>query len=138
MEKEEEEDCRREAAISSSLSLQPNFNPKGVTQDQLSKFRELHRKRLQLKSKSKFKTKPKDELKKKKKKAQGNDVYSKNSGAQGLKIDNKEQSLSNSRESFDSKNEESRGGVSVLSASKKPKLHWGLDTKERWERKSNM
>jgi hypothetical protein len=39
MEKEEEEDCRREAAISSSLSLQPNFNPKGVTQDQLSKFR---------------------------------------------------------------------------------------------------
>jgi hypothetical protein len=69
-----------------------------------------------------------DELKKKKKKAQGNDVYSKNSGAQGLKIDNKEQSLSNSRESFDSKNEESRGGVSVLSASKKPKLHWGYSS----------
>ncbi|KAK2366263.1 hypothetical protein QL285_079664 [Trifolium repens] len=125
MEKEEE-DRRREAAISSSPCLQPNFNPKAVTQDQLSKFRELHRKRLQLKSKSKFKTKPKDESKKKK--AQGNDVYSKNGGAQGLKNDNKEQSLY-------SKNEESRGGVS---ASKKPKLHWGLDTKERWERKSNM
>lgn len=38
MEKEEE-DRRREAAISSSPCLQPNFNPKGVTQDQLSKFR---------------------------------------------------------------------------------------------------
>ncbi|XP_045818153.1 uncharacterized protein LOC123910905 [Trifolium pratense] len=134
MEKEEE-DRRREAAISSSPCLQPNFNPKGVTQDQLSKFRELHRKRLQLKSKSKFKTKPKDESKKK---AQGNDVYNKNGGAQGLKIDNNEQSLRNSCESFDLKNEESRSGVSVLSASKKPKLHWGLDTKERWERKSNM
>jgi hypothetical protein len=38
MEKEEE-DRRREAAISSSPCLQPNFNPKAVTQDQLSKFR---------------------------------------------------------------------------------------------------
>lgn len=38
MEKEEE-DRRREAAIASSPSLQPNFNPKGVTQDQLAKFR---------------------------------------------------------------------------------------------------
>jgi hypothetical protein len=54
----------------------------------------------------------------KKKKAQGNDVYSKNGGAQGLKNDNKEQSLY-------SKNEESRGGVS---ASKKPKLHWGYSS----------
>lgn len=131
MEKEEE-DRRREAAISSTPCLQPNFNPKGVSQDQLSKFRELHRKRLQLKSKSKFKTKPKDDAKKK---ARGNDVYSKNSGAQGFKVDNKEQSLLNNCESFDSKKEDSKGGVF---ASKKPKLHWGLDTKERWERKSNM
>jgi len=38
MEKEEE-DRRREAAISSTPCLQPNFNPKGVSQDQLSKFR---------------------------------------------------------------------------------------------------
>ncbi|KAI3798912.1 hypothetical protein L1987_34196 [Smallanthus sonchifolius] len=29
--------------------------------------------------------------------------------------------------------------VAAQIASKKPqKLHWGLDTKERWERKSNM
>lgn len=38
MEKEEE-DRRREAAMASSSCLRPNFNPKGITQDQLSKFR---------------------------------------------------------------------------------------------------
>ncbi|CAL5185743.1 unnamed protein product [Lathyrus oleraceus] len=134
MEKEEE-DRRREAAISSSPCLQPNFNPKGVTQDQLSKFRELHRKRLQLKSKSKFKTKPKDESKRK---AKGNDPYRNNSGAQGFKVDNEEQSILNNLESFDLRNEDSKSGASVPSTSKKQKLHWGLDTKERWERKSNM
>jgi len=60
-----------------------------------------------------------------KKKARGNDVYSKNSGAQGFKVDNKEQSLLNNCESFDSKNEDSKGGVF---ASKKPKLHWGYSS----------
>ncbi|CAI8594090.1 unnamed protein product [Vicia faba] len=134
MEKEEV-DRRREAAISSSPCLQPNFNPKRVTQDQLSKFRELHRKRLQLKSKSKFKTKHKDESKRK---AQGNDPCRNNSEAQGFKVDNEEQSVLNNLESFDSRKEDSKSGASVPSTSKKQKLHWGLDTKERWERKSNM
>jgi hypothetical protein len=59
-----------------------------------------------------------------KKKARGNDVYSENS-AQGFKVDNKEQSLLNNCESFDSKNEDSKGGVF---ASKKPKLHWGYSS----------
>lgn len=59
-----------------------------------------------------------------KKKARGNDVYSENS-AQGFKIDNKEQSLLNNCESFDSKNEDSKGGIF---ASKKPKLHWGYSS----------
>nr|KYP42695.1 hypothetical protein KK1_035881 [Cajanus cajan] len=35
----EEEDRKREAAIASTPLLQPNFNPKGITQHQLSKFR---------------------------------------------------------------------------------------------------
>lgn len=39
MEMEEEEDRRREAAIASTPCLRPNFNPKGVTQHQLQKFR---------------------------------------------------------------------------------------------------
>lgn len=38
-EEEEEEDNRREAAIASTLSLQPNFKPVGVSHQQLSKFR---------------------------------------------------------------------------------------------------
>ncbi|XP_059643303.1 uncharacterized protein LOC132285150 isoform X2 [Cornus florida] len=36
----EEEDERREAAIASAPSLQPNFRPVGVTQSQLTKFQE--------------------------------------------------------------------------------------------------
>ncbi|KAK6255739.1 hypothetical protein SCA6_017044 [Theobroma cacao] len=63
-EEEEEEDNRREAAIASTLSLQPNFKPVGVSHQQLSKFRELHRRRLQLKAKSKIHKKPKDQTKK--------------------------------------------------------------------------
>lgn len=62
------------------------------------------------------------------KKAQGNDVYSKKSGAHGLKVDNKEQSLLNNCENYDSKIEDSKSGASVLYASKKPKLHWGYSS----------
>lgn len=35
---EEDEDNRRETAIASTRSLQPNFKPVGVTTQQLSKF----------------------------------------------------------------------------------------------------
>lgn len=35
---DKEEDEKRETAIRSTQILQPNFKPKGVTQDQLSKF----------------------------------------------------------------------------------------------------
>ncbi|KAK7381067.1 hypothetical protein VNO78_33591 [Psophocarpus tetragonolobus] len=135
MEKEEEEDRRREAAIASTPCLQPNFNPKGVTQHQLAKFRELHKRRLQLKSKSKFKTKSKDGANKK---SQGGNLSSQSSGTQGLKVDHKEPSFLNDFEVFESGNKDSQDAVPVLSGSKKQKLHWGLDTKERWERKSNM
>ncbi|KAK4792346.1 hypothetical protein SAY86_022781 [Trapa natans] len=53
MEEEKEEDERREAAIASAPALQPDFKSSGVTKDQLSKFQELHRRRLQIKAKSK-------------------------------------------------------------------------------------
>lgn len=36
--REEYEDNRRETAIASTRSLQPNFKPVGVTPQQLSKF----------------------------------------------------------------------------------------------------
>ncbi|KAL2335257.1 hypothetical protein Fmac_016470 [Flemingia macrophylla] len=131
----EEEDRKREAAIASTPCLQPNFNRKGVSQVQLSKFRELHKRRLQLKSKSKFKTKSKDGINKK---SQGGSLSSQNSGTQSLEVDQKEPSFLNDCEGFGSSNEDTKDGVPVFSASKKQKLHWGLDAKERWERKSNM
>lgn len=59
------------------------------------------------------------------KKSLGNDQCSQNSGVQVLKADNKEISLGNSCGNLDLRNEESEGGVPVLSASKKKKLHWG-------------
>lgn len=37
----DKEDERKEAAIASTPALQPNFKPKGVTQNQLSKFQVL-------------------------------------------------------------------------------------------------
>ncbi|KAL5148786.1 hypothetical protein HKD37_13G035768 [Glycine soja] len=156
MEKEEE-DRRREAAIASSSCLRPNFNPKGITQDQLSKFRvgapfhsvhysffstsptskklELHKRRLLLKSKSKFKMKSKDRANKK---SHGDVLSSQNGGTQGSNVDHKESNLWNDCEGFDSRYEDSKDDIPVMSAPKKQKLHWGLDTKNRWERKSNM
>ncbi|CAM8975972.1 unnamed protein product [Rhodiola kirilowii] len=50
---EGEENERREEALASVAPLQPTFKPRDVSQDQLSKFQELHRRRLLIKSKTK-------------------------------------------------------------------------------------
>ncbi|WOL11716.1 hypothetical protein Cni_G20480 [Canna indica] len=55
----EAEDARRETALASTPLFQPNFKPSKVTQAQLDKLKELHRKRLQLKEKEKGKQRPK-------------------------------------------------------------------------------
>ncbi|XP_054787622.1 uncharacterized protein LOC129293595 [Prosopis cineraria] len=133
MEKEEE-DRRREAAIASTPCLQPNFISRGLTSEQLSKFQELHKRRLQIKSKSKIQTKGKDGTKTSK----GNSFSIQHFEVSN--VDSKEPSLLN-YEGFDSKKKSSleQDNVSMDCLSKKrQKLHWGLDTKERWERKSNM
>ncbi|KAG4911963.1 hypothetical protein JHK84_052437 [Glycine max] len=164
MEKEEEEDRRREAAMASSSCLRPNFNPKGITQDQLSKFRvgtlfnsihfsfvstsptfkklinfrffqhsetwELHKRRLQLKSKSKFKTKSKDGANKK---SHGYGLSSQNSVTQGSNVDHRESRLWNDCEGFDSRIEDSKDDVPVMSEPKKQKLHWGYETNPEFD-----
>ncbi|XP_021296406.1 uncharacterized protein LOC110425741 isoform X2 [Herrania umbratica] len=119
---EEEEDNRREAAIASTLSLQPNFKPVGVSHQQLSKFRELHRRRLQIKAKSKIHKKPKD--------SQEADSNTKveDSSVPNLK----------SRSEDDNPFAQQDNVVVQHAPKKRQKLHWGLDTKERWERKANM
>ncbi|XP_052196646.1 uncharacterized protein LOC127803994 [Diospyros lotus] len=136
---DEEEGDRREAAIAARPSLQHSFKPPGVTQSQLSKFQELHRRRLQIKARSKIKNKAKGtsnvSSKSHVKNLDANDFeresLSKESDEAGISF-----SGGNSMKDTISLQQEN---VAVRSAPiKRQKLHWGLDVKERWERKANM
>ncbi|GMH27200.1 hypothetical protein Nepgr_029043 [Nepenthes gracilis] len=125
---------RREATIASSPCLRPNFSNPGVTKNQLNKFQELHKRRLQIKSKFKNKKKPKDGLAKFK--VDDHDE-------KDCLVENANQMMRDSNvagtKSSDSKDNSSLPHVDINHALKKrQKLHWGLDTKERWERKANM
>ncbi|KAL1810090.1 hypothetical protein ACET3Z_027080 [Daucus carota] len=121
----EEDDSRREAAIASTPSLRRDFKPNNtkITQSQLAKFQELHKRRLQLKSKPKTK-----------KKLKGKDLVVKESA-----VDSVENScVSISVDSNYNNSSTQQQEIPKEPALKQRKLHWGLDTKERWERKSNM
>lgn len=127
-----EENGRREAA---NPCVQPNFKSSAISQDQLAKFRELQRRRLRMQTKTKNKTKSKD----KKAKFLSEDLHT-----QGCVDDPKDEGLKESTIKSSSKGEDgnkvssSTSHVDVHPALKKKKLHWGLDAKERWERKANM
>ncbi|GFP97425.1 hypothetical protein PHJA_001886600 [Phtheirospermum japonicum] len=138
-ETEQEADERREAAIASSASLQPNFKPKrGLTESQLAKFQELHKRRLQIKAKSKAHKRDKG-LGDGKSKPHKTAVE-----AHDCTIPIKPPILQSKMGSISSLEEGKVAGNSA--ANKRQKLHWGrsgdrvplLDAKERWERKSNM
>ncbi|GAA0139146.1 hypothetical protein LIER_00755 [Lithospermum erythrorhizon] len=138
---EPEEDERREAAIASSQSLRPDYKPEkptSITQTQLSKFQELHRRRLQLKSKSTIKKKTKGRYEGTIKSQRNN------SNAEECEVD---KLIGTSAEqpppmygenSSNCSNNEGESVVAFSVSKTRQKLHWGLDTKERWERKSNM
>ncbi|XP_062152904.1 uncharacterized protein LOC133861195 isoform X2 [Alnus glutinosa] len=134
--KEQEEDERREELIASTPSLQPNFKAKGgVTHAQLSKFQELHMRRLQIKSKSKIKKKSKDGNGK----SHSKDCSVQDSVNDDSTISIEESSVSNSeRNNKDGTSLKQNNVASPLALKRRQKLHWGLDTKERWERKANM
>ncbi|KAJ6735012.1 PROTEIN FAM204A [Salix purpurea] len=114
--KEEEKDSR----ISS---------PKRVTQDQLSKLQELHKRRLQIKSKIHKKSKDGTG------KSHGKDLKSKDTGT-----GTEDSGVLDLKTLGDNANISTpQGNASAHHSEKKrQKLHWGLDTKERWERKANM
>ncbi|KAL7141682.1 hypothetical protein ABFS83_08G070300 [Erythranthe nasuta] len=139
-ETEQEADERREAAIASSVSLRPNFKPKsGLTQSQLSKFQELHKRRLQIKAKSKVHKRDKvlgDGRSKSHKTAIGIhhciDQQTSQPVVESTSVQIQESRLVN----ISSVEEDNVAKDSA--ANRRQKLHWGLDTKERWERKSNM
>ncbi|KAL6960980.1 hypothetical protein U1Q18_038745 [Sarracenia purpurea var. burkii] len=132
----EDEDNRREAAIASRPSLKDNFKASAVTQAQLSKFQELHKRRLQIKSRAKIKNKAKGKSNEASKSRMKNldfieEVSSKETEDSGVSI-LKGNAIKNTV-SPQKENEAVHFG-----AMKRQKLHWGLDTKERWERKANM
>ncbi|XP_060194469.1 uncharacterized protein LOC132623697 [Lycium barbarum] len=138
----EEDDGRREAAIASAPSLRPNFTPKkGLNPSQLSKFQELHRRRLKIKAKSKSKVKDKSKGLDKAGKYNGKDVNAKCKEIMDEKsikaAEDPRITLSiGSMTDLSPSQEDSLAGHTL--SKKRQKLHWGLDTKERWERKSNM
>ncbi|KAI4367000.1 hypothetical protein MLD38_022788 [Melastoma candidum] len=130
--KDETEENRREAALASNPCLQPNFRSESLTQSQISKFQELHKKRLQIKSKSN-KHKKRKSLKSSEEGVADEDKVSMDAGPTDPTIPssfgdcNSQDSLSIAPGSHEQ---------SVLRT--RQKLYWGLDVKERWERKSNM
>ncbi|KNA18476.1 hypothetical protein SOVF_070350 [Spinacia oleracea] len=126
-----EEDGRREASIASN----PSVKSSSITQERLAKFRELQQRRLRMQSKIKYKRKSKD----KKGKFLSEDV-----DTQGCVDEHVDEGLKDSSVRSTSKGEysnevsSSTSHTDVHPALKKRKLHWGLDAKERWERKANM
>nr|CAD1823412.1 unnamed protein product [Ananas comosus var. bracteatus] len=103
---------------------------------QLDKFKELHRKRLQIKEKGKRKEKSND-----KGKPNGtantsmrvsNNLDIKDTADVSTASTMKDSEYSNSKE------EAGLDEATLTPSKRKRKLHWGLDAKERWERKSNM
>lgn len=132
MEAGDEEDERREAALASTPLFQPNFNSSKITQAQLDKFRELHKRRLQIKQISKDKSQSKGNARQHDK-VQMKDLVSK--ASEGTCASNiKKTSNVSSAERSDSSDQ----ATTAFASMKRRKLHWGLDAKERWERKANM
>ncbi|KAL6324527.1 hypothetical protein AAG906_013339 [Vitis piasezkii] len=134
-----EEDERREAAIASTPSLQSDFKPVGVTNLQLSKFQELHKRRLQIKEGSKYQKKSKDwagkSYGKESKYLKVKDCTEENAS---ITIEESSVSTSKSNNVKDKPSLQEGDIATHLASKKRQKLHWGLDTKERWERKANM
>ncbi|CAH2072629.1 unnamed protein product [Thlaspi arvense] len=114
---------RKEALLASTESLQPNFNRSNVTQKQISKLQELHKRRMQIKAYSKIHKKPKE---------------SKSSRSRAIEDGESFKKLkeSDSSSSTLERHDHHKTAVTVLKIPQK--LYWGLDAKERWERKANM
>ncbi|XP_020571486.1 protein FAM204A isoform X1 [Phalaenopsis equestris] len=116
----DEEEARREAALAATPVLQPDFKSSKVTQAQLDKFKELNKRRLQLKKKSKNIGKLKGK-------------------SSQFEDDCKRELTNNIIEASSPSAAKGKGDVvSSTALIKKKKLHWGLEAKERWERKANM
>ncbi|XXG79541.1 hypothetical protein AAC387_Pa09g0585 [Persea americana] len=132
-----DEDEWREAAIAAAGVTHSNMHSSKITQDRLNKLEELRRRRLQIKAKSK--------------KIQKNLKGAANVAAKASEMElsiedglNEHTAITQEGSSLHvAKGHSCLTGPQVETASsmelkKRQKLHWGLDTKERWERKANM
>ncbi|GMN28127.1 hypothetical protein TIFTF001_001939 [Ficus carica] len=131
-EDEEEEEERREAAIALTPSLQPDFKPKSsaISQSQLSKFQRdcipiivregppLLPHFSYLDGRTKLHCKD----------SSTKDFEHKDSSFFGSENNNNKDNSLLQQES----------SITPSAPTQRQKLHWGLDTKERWERKANM
>lgn len=125
----DEEAKRKEALLASTRLLDPGFKPTKLSQDRLDKFKELHKKRLQITEKPKYKIKQKGAI--------GRSTKVNND----YKFTDKDGSSDSSPRDLHHTSSViviQEDASSALSSRNKRKLHWGLDIKERWERKANM
>ncbi|KAG9450586.1 hypothetical protein H6P81_010551 [Aristolochia fimbriata] len=120
------EDERREAAIAEASATLSHATNRKVTEDQLNKLKELRKKRLQIKASCKIQNHPKESV------AGPTEAHEEQSSKDAAD----EQAFFALKDSCIStaKNEV----LPSFSLKKRRKLHWGLDAKERWERKANM
>ncbi|XP_010558561.1 PREDICTED: uncharacterized protein LOC104827160 [Tarenaya hassleriana] len=131
---EEAEEDRKESILASTPSLQPNFKRSSVTHQQILKLQELHKRRMQIKAKSKIQKKGKDGKRPGFKNLEGrapedsdSDICMKPEYSSSITVEKSD------------KNGGSSSGVDNKTGYRPPKkLHWGLEPKERWERKANM
>jgi len=131
MEEEGDKDRRREAAIAATPVLQPNFQAESVSHEQLQKLKELRRRRLQIKKTTSSFKKIKDKASK------ASEIITKGD------ITQKDRESIVPEESYHyvknvDVHKTSKEQNVPLPWKKRQKLHWGLDTRERWERKGNM
>ncbi|CAA7408415.1 unnamed protein product [Spirodela intermedia] len=135
MEVEGEEE-RRETALAGTPLLQAGFKSSKVSQAQLDKFRKLHKLRLQMKESAKERGKRKVNTNKSSK-GQKKEVSIKEGKEDETTAKREDSNIPISNANNDLLNPD-EAAASALTPKKRQKLYWGLDTKERWERKSNM
>ncbi|XP_057863110.2 uncharacterized protein LOC131071338 [Cryptomeria japonica] len=133
----EEEDARREAAMAATELFQPNFQSSSISHTQLYKLKELRKRRLQIKKNT-------SSFKKMKGKTNGDrtNMVGEVGGKKDINQTDCQQSVVLEEAFPCAKNEHGNTKCmkqnALLPWKKQQKLHWGLDTKERWERKGNM
>uniref|UniRef100_A0ACD5VJU5 Uncharacterized protein n=1 Tax=Avena sativa TaxID=4498 RepID=A0ACD5VJU5_AVESA len=119
----------KEEALASSRLLDPEFKPSKLSQDRLDKFKELHKKWLQINEKTKFKGKSRGSTSRNTKVCSDSKFSDEDKSVDNTAIDvHHTTSTTGTQENH----------AASLPLRNKRKLHWGLDVKERWERKANM